>query len=46
MHTEYYREYSPSLGRDMEYKVYGLAGKPMLVFPCQEIGRASCRERV
>ena len=36
MHTEYYREYSPNLGRDMEYKVYGHAGKPMLVFPCQD----------
>ena len=36
MKTEYYREYSPNLGRDMEYKVYGHAGRPMLVFPCQD----------
>ena len=36
MNTEYYREYSHNLGRDMEYKVYGHAGKPMLVFPCQD----------
>ena len=36
MKTEYYKEYSPSLGRDMEYKVYGHAGRPMLVFPCQD----------
>ncbi|MBR3356486.1 MAG: esterase family protein [Solobacterium sp.] len=36
MKTEYYKEYSSNLGRDMEFKVYGHAGKPMLVFPCQD----------
>ncbi len=36
MHTEYYKEYSFNLNRDMEFKVYGHAGKPMLVFPCQD----------
>ena len=28
MHTEYYKEYSRFLNRDMEFKVYGYAGKP------------------
>ena len=36
MQTEYYREYSPSLGRDMEIKRYGHAGRPMLFIPCQD----------
>ncbi|OWR28688.1 hypothetical protein CDO73_17460 [Saccharibacillus sp. O23] len=31
--VQYRKEYSPALGRDMEYKVYGDRGKPMLVFP-------------
>ena len=35
MHTEYHKEYSPRLGRDMEFKVYGHGGKPVLVYPCQ-----------
>ncbi len=35
MKVEYYNEYSPSLGRHMELKVYGHAGKPILVFPSQ-----------
>jgi esterase/lipase superfamily enzyme len=29
----YHKEYSRHLGRDMEYKVYGHQGKPVLVFP-------------
>ena len=28
MKVEYYKEYSHELGRDMEFKVYGHAGKP------------------
>ena len=36
MHTRYYKEYSHNLGRDMEFKVYGHAGLPMVVFPCQD----------
>lgn len=36
MHTEYHKEYSPRLGRDMEFKVYGHAGLPFIVFPCQD----------
>ncbi len=35
MKVEYYCEYSNILGHDMEYKVYGHAGKPCLAFPCQ-----------
>lgn len=35
MYTEYRKEYSYNLGRDMEYKIYGDAGKPCIVFPCQ-----------
>lgn len=33
MRISYHKEYSQHLHRDMEYKVYGHAGKPMLVFP-------------
>ncbi len=36
MHTQYYKEYSHNLGRDMEFKVYGHAGLPFVVFPCQD----------
>ncbi len=35
MHIEYYKEYSPALGRDMEFKSYGHAVVPMLAIPCQ-----------
>ena len=35
MNVEYHRWWSRSLGRDMELKVYGHAGKPVVVFPCQ-----------
>lgn len=33
MKEEYFKEYSSRLNRDMEFKVYGHAGKPVLVFP-------------
>jgi esterase/lipase superfamily enzyme len=33
MQTEYFSAYSSALGRNMEYKVYGHRGKPVLVFP-------------
>ncbi|WP_379137476.1 esterase family protein [Paenibacillus sp. sgz500958] len=33
MKVSYHKEYSHYLNRDMEYKIYGHAGKPMLVFP-------------
>ena len=36
MNTEYFRDYSPSLGRDMECKLYGHAGRPVLFIPCQD----------
>ncbi len=35
METQYFREYSPALDRDMELKVYGHAGRPVLFIPCQ-----------
>lgn len=35
MKVEWFKEYSECLKRDMEFKVYGHAGQPMLVFPCQ-----------
>lgn len=35
MKIEYYKEYSKSLNRDMEFKVYGHAGKPIVMFPTQ-----------
>ncbi len=36
METAYYKNYSPTLGRDMEIKVYGHAGRPVLFIPCQD----------
>ena len=36
METQYLKAYSPALGRDMECKVYGHAGKPALFIPCQD----------
>lgn len=35
MNIEYHRCWSASLNQDMEFKVYGHAGKPVLVFPAQ-----------
>ena len=35
MKVRYEKHYSGCLGRDMEYKVYGHAGKPVLFIPCQ-----------
>ncbi len=35
MKIDYHKWWSPSLGHDMELKVYGYYGKPMLVFPAQ-----------
>jgi len=34
--SEHHKWFSGHLGQDMELKVYGHAGKPVLVFPCQE----------
>lgn len=31
----YYKEWSTALGREMEFKVYGTAGAPVLAFPCE-----------
>ncbi|MCF0228916.1 MAG: esterase family protein [Parasporobacterium sp.] len=36
METQYFKDYSPCLERDMEMKVYGHAGKPVLFIPCQD----------
>ena len=36
METQYFKDYSPALGREMECKVYGHAGRPMLFIPCQD----------
>ena len=35
MESQYFKEYSPTLERDMEIKVYGSAGRPILYIPCQ-----------
>lgn len=35
MITEYHQWYSPSLNQQMEIKIYGHSGKPVLVFPAQ-----------
>ena len=36
MRVTYHKEYSTYLKREMEYKVYGHSGKPVLVFPSSE----------
>lgn len=35
MQINYYKEWSNYLNRDMEFKVFGHAGRPVVVFPCQ-----------
>ena len=35
MKIEYHRQYSGYLDRDMEFKVYGHGGKPVIFVPCQ-----------
>lgn len=35
METQYFKYYSPALNRDMECKIYGHAGRPVLFIPCQ-----------
>lgn len=35
MEMRYYKDYSPALQRDMECKIYGHAGRPVLFIPCQ-----------
>ena len=36
MEKQYFREYSPTLEREMEWKVYGRRGRPVLFIPCQD----------
>ena len=35
LNIEYHKSWSACLNQDMEFKVYGLSGKPVLVFPTQ-----------
>ena len=35
MRIEYFKHYSSHLNRDMEFKVYGHGGRPVLFVPCQ-----------
>lgn len=35
MQITYYKEYSRYMGREMEFKVYGSGGVPMLALPCR-----------
>ena len=35
MEIQYFNEYSPALGKNMEVKVWGHAGRPVLYIPCQ-----------
>ena len=35
METQYFKRYSPALDREMEWKVYGHGGRPVLYIPCQ-----------
>ena len=35
MEIRYFKHYSNYLNRDMEFKVYGRGGKPVLFIPCQ-----------
>lgn len=36
MQTQYFKHFSAYLNRDMECKVYGHAGRPVLFIPCQD----------
>lgn len=36
METQYFKDYSPALGREMESKLYGYAGRPVLFLPSQD----------
>ena len=36
METQYFKQFSPALNRDMECKIYGHAGRPVLFIPCQD----------
>ena len=35
MNIQYFKHYSANLNRDMEFKVYGHGGRPVLFIPCQ-----------
>ena len=40
MEMQYFKEYSPALGREMECKVYGHGGRPMLYAPAGQAPQA------
>ena len=35
MKIAYYKEYSHYLGREVEFKIFGHAGTPVLALPCR-----------
>ena len=36
METQYLKQYSSVLGRDLECMVYGHGGRPVMYIPCQD----------
>ena len=44
MEMQYFKDYSPALGRDMECKIYGHAGRPMLYIPVSGLAASSIFE--
>lgn len=36
MNTQYFKKFSPSLNKEVEFKVYGHAGRPVIFIPCQD----------
>ena len=43
MEMQYFKDYSPALGRDMECKIYGHAGRPMLYIPMWKFSKSKKR---
>ena len=35
MEVRYFKHWSSHLNRDMEFKIYGSSGKPVMFIPCQ-----------
>ena len=46
MKIEYHHHYSGYLGREMEFKVYGHGGKPVIFIPCQGGNRADMAGKI
>ncbi len=36
MEVQYVKQHSPSLNKDMEWKIYGHGGRPVLFISCQD----------